>query len=111
VGFNKGRATIEGNAIPMAALVNALQPRVDRPVIDKTGLMGLFDVKLEWTPGTEAPPLPFGPNPNAPPPAPPDDSAISIFTAVQEQLGLRLDGAKGPVEVVVIDNAQKPSEN
>jgi uncharacterized protein (TIGR03435 family) len=110
MGFVNGRATFEGNAIPIATLVNTLQQRVERPVIDKTSLNGLFDIKLEWTPGAEATPLPFGPNPNAPPP-PPDDSAVTIFTAVQEQLGLRLEGARRPIEVVVIDSAQKPTEN
>ena len=92
--------------MPLSVLVNTLH----RPVIDKTGLTGLFDIKLEWVPGAEQPPGPFGPNPNAPPP-PALEDAVSIFTALQEQLGLRLESAKGPLEVVVIDTAQKPSEN
>jgi uncharacterized protein (TIGR03435 family) len=103
--------TFEGSAIPIQPLLTTIQNMVDRPVIDKTGLSGLFDIKLEWVPGAEAPPSPFGPNPNAPPPPPPDDAATSIYTALQEQLGLRLESAKGPVEVVVIDSAQKPAEN
>ena len=103
--------TFEGSAIPVQTLLGALQGMVDRPVIDKTGLTGLFDIKLQWLPGAEAPPSPFGPNPNAPPPPPPDGSAPTIYTALQEQLGLRLESSKGPVEVVVIDSAQKPAEN
>src|SRR5215471_10857165 len=107
-GIAGGRFTFQGSAIPVATLVNALQQRVDRPVIDKTGLKGLFDIKLEWTPGAEAPPSPFGPNPNGPPPPPVDDSAPTIFTAIQEKLGLRLESSKGPVDVVVIESAEKP---
>src|SRR5262249_44801107 len=108
-GITNGRFTFEGSAIPISMLVNSLQQRVDRPVIDKTGLTGLFDIKLEWVPGAEAPPLPFTQNPDAPPPPPVDGP--SIFTAIQEQLGLRLESAKGPTEVVVIDSVQKPTEN
>src|SRR5262249_44754853 len=110
-GITNGRMTFQGSAIPVTTLVNMLQQRVDRPVIDKTGLKGLFEIKLEWTPGAEAPPSPFGPNLNGPPPPPLDDSAPTIFTAIQEQLGLRLEGARGPVDVIVIDSAEKPSDN
>jgi uncharacterized protein (TIGR03435 family) len=70
---------------------------VDRPVIDRTELNGNYDYKLTWTPG-------FGGAGN-------DSEAVSVFTALQEQLGLRLDPQKGPVEVVIIDHAEKPSEN
>ena len=102
--------TFEGSAITVSVLLNTLQGALDRPVIDKTGLTGLFDIKLEWVPGAEAPPSPFGPNPNAPPAGSPADGP-TIFTSIQEQLGLRLEGARGPLEVVVIDSAQKPAEN
>jgi uncharacterized protein (TIGR03435 family) len=67
-----------------------------RPVLDKTGLAGEFHFELEY----------------APPDAPPGDSpAPAVFTAVQEQLGLRLDSARVPAEVIVIDRAERPSEN
>jgi uncharacterized protein (TIGR03435 family) len=67
-----------------------------RPVVDRTGLGGEFDFQLEF----------------APPDAPAaDSSAPSVFTAVQEQLGLKLETAKVPAEIVVIDRAEKPSEN
>jgi uncharacterized protein (TIGR03435 family) len=66
-------------------------------VLDQTGLRGLYGVNLEWTPGVEA-------NPDAPGP--------SIFTALHEQLGLKLEARKGPIEVLVIDHAEKvPTDN
>jgi uncharacterized protein (TIGR03435 family) len=108
-GSINGRMTFEGSAVMVSVLVNTLQQLLDRPLTDKTGLTGLFDIKLEWIPGAEAPPGPFSPNPDAPP-SPPVDGP-SIFTAIQEQLGLRLEGSRGPVEVVAIDSAQKPAEN
>jgi len=108
-GSINGRMMFEGSAVPVSVLVNTLQQLLDRPVFDKTGLSGFFDIKLEWIPGAEAPPSPFSPNPDAPPPPPVDGP--SIFTAIQEQLGLRLEGSRAPVEVVVIDSAQKPAEN
>ena len=67
-------------------------------VIDMTGLNGQFEFKLDWTPGDS--------------PATPDASAPTLFTAVQEQLGLKLESRKGPVDVVVVDHAEKtPTEN
>ena len=73
-----------------------------RPVIDKTGLTGLFVFKLQWTPDPIMPGL-DGPSPVSPGP--------SIFTAVQEQLGLRLEPQRAPVEFLVVDSAEKPSKN
>jgi len=79
-------------------------------VVDKTGLTGKYDFVLEWTPdigaGGGAPGLTDGPNASVPGvPGP------TIFTALQEQLGLKLESQKGPVENIVIDRAEKPSEN
>lgn len=71
---------------------------IDRPILDKTGLTGTYDIKLEATPE-------FRINRGA------DPGDISVFTAVQEQLGLKLEPTKGPVEVVVIDHVERPSEN
>ena len=86
--------------------------RLGRTVIDKTGLKGEYDFKLKWTPepgeeGLESLGLP----PVPPSPQPADTNGPSIFTAVQEQLGLKLESTKGPVDVLVIDHAEKPSEN
>jgi uncharacterized protein (TIGR03435 family) len=82
----------------MAQLANQFSKRngVDRPVIDKTGLSGGYDYKLEWGDYGAA---------NA------DADVVSIFTAIQDQLGLKLEPAKAPVEVLVVDFAAKPSEN
>ena len=78
---------------------------VDRQVIDRTGLTGLYDLTLKWTP--EAIPSLLGLPPAPLPPADPD--APNIFTALQEQLGLKLEAGRGPVEVIVIDRLEKPT--
>ena len=96
-----------------AGLAFQLSVQLGRTVIDKTGLTGEYDFTLVWSPepgqgGLEAIGLP--PDPNLPPP-PTDLNRPSIFNAVQEQLGLRLESQKGPVEMIIIDSAEKPSEN
>src|SRR5262249_28618304 len=102
-----GRGNFEANAVPFETLVTALSQELGRTVINKTNLKGRYDIKLQWTPEqVQGPVAPGGPD--APPP---DASGPSIFTAIQEQLGLRLESTKGPVEVLVIDSVQKPSEN
>jgi uncharacterized protein (TIGR03435 family) len=74
---------------------------LDRPVVDRTGIAGLFDIHLEFS-GAEITAAAGGVD---------DNAAPSIFTAVQEQLGLRLSPDTGPVEVLVIDHVEKPSAN
>lgn len=99
-------ARMEGGKVPMAEFVRMLSTVLDRPVIDKTGFNGLFDLKLEFLPdeiSTALPPPP--PGTQGP------DSSPSILIALQEQLGLRLESAKGPVDVIVIDQVEKPSAN
>jgi len=73
---------------------------LDRPVLDRTGLTGVYNFSLEWTPD-----LPPSDNP------PPDRTGPSIFTAVQEQLGLKLEKQKAPVDMFIIDHVEKPSGN
>jgi uncharacterized protein (TIGR03435 family) len=102
--------SISGTGMSMAELGTALSNALQRPVIDKTGLAGMFDVHVEWTadqstPGFVAPGLPPAPQGQA------DPNAKSIFTAIQEQLGLKLESTKGPVEFLVIDRLERPSEN
>ena len=100
--------TIQGGTRPLPMLAAALSTVVGRPVADRTGLAGNFDVTLEWTPDPVAPSL-FGRDTAPTQPAAPTDDAVSIFTAIQEQLGLRLSPTQGPVEVVVIDAVERPS--
>jgi uncharacterized protein (TIGR03435 family) len=89
--------------ITMGQLAGTLTGILHRKVIDKTGLAGNYDMDLKWTPDTLEHPLQ---NTDAPVDAPP-----TIFTAVEEQLGLKLESAKGPVETLVLDHADMPSEN
>jgi len=89
----------------MPQLATLLSGILRRPVLDQTGLSGVYEFTLEWTPEVGQT------GPDATPPAPANPGAPSIFTAVQEQLGLKLDAAKAPVEVIAVDNAEKPSEN
>lgn len=81
------------------------------PVADNTGIEGSFDVSLQWTPDPSSQPLLT--KSGAPAPPPPSDAAAgpSIFTALQEKLGLKLDARKVPIEIIVIDHANRPSEN
>jgi len=100
-----GRGSLEAVAMDINNIVQTLSNLLGRTVVNKTGLKGLFDAKLTWTPDAAL----QGPaGPDAPPV---DPSGPSIFTAIQEQLGLKLDSAKGPVDVIVIDSVQRPSEN
>lgn len=94
-------------------LAYQLSLQLGREVIDKTGLSGKYDFDMEWAPepgqgGLESIGLP--PDPNFRPP-PVDPNLPSIFTAVQQQLGLRLDSAKASFDMVFIDSVEKPSEN
>lgn len=89
--------------ITMADLASLITPWVDRPVIDRTGLVGVFDVDVE---GVEVkPPGPFGPSYR------PSDTTASIFTTVQSQLGLRLEPVTAPIEVLIVERAEKPYWN
>ena len=81
---------------------------LNRLVVDRTGLEGAFDISLRFTPDNMPP---FGPG-GGPPGLPPiDPNGPSIFTAVQEQLGLKLESQRGPVEVLVIDRLNPPTED
>lgn len=94
----------------MGDFANIMQSAVlDRPVVDQTSLDGKYDFLLKWTPD-ETQFTSFGPRPPQPqsnnPDAPPD-----LFTAIQQQLGLKFESTKAPVDVLVIDKIEKPSEN
>jgi uncharacterized protein (TIGR03435 family) len=96
-----------GNAATMPLFARMLSQRLDRLVVDSTGLSGRFDIQLHWTP--DAGEVPYGPGGNALPVT--DTYGPSIFSAVQEQLGLKLESATALVEFIVIDSVEKPSEN
>jgi uncharacterized protein (TIGR03435 family) len=85
----------------MGDLAVALQSLTGRPVVDRTTLGGMFDMELRWTPDVEArdPRAAGGPAP---------DDGPSIFTALQEQLGLKLDSGRGSTEVLVVDAVNRP---
>ena len=89
-----GKTSIEGSKASMASLADHLAGKAGRPVIDKTGLTGEYDFRLEWASEQAA-----------------DSTLPSLFTAIQEQLGLKLQPSKGPVDTLVIDHAEMPSEN
>lgn len=98
------RGEIIGHRISLAMLANQLSAVLGRPVIDKTGLKARYDVTLRWFPQDQYLP--------AEGTVPPEAKGPSIFAAVKDQLGLRLEAAKGPVEVLVIGSANKtPLEN
>ena len=101
--------------VTIKALSDALSRMMDRPVMDMTELKGTYDVNLEWVADENQPGL-FGPGPRRPEGAqeraPDRGEGPSIFTAVQEQLGLRLEARKSPVEILVVDHVEKtPTEN
>jgi uncharacterized protein (TIGR03435 family) len=92
----RAEISIQGCA-SMTVLGEELAENLGRVVIDKTGLDGRYDIDLKWTPADSA--------------TSSSDSGPSIFTALQEQLGLKLESQKGPVQVLVIDHVEQPSAN
>jgi uncharacterized protein (TIGR03435 family) len=103
--FNPSHGWLASARLPIDSLARTLSEVLGRTVIDKTGLIGNFDIHLEYAPDENQLAL-FPSDPVAPP-----NDGPAIFVAVQEQLGLKLESQKGPVEVLVIDKAEKPSEN
>ena len=98
-GTNRSRGRIDGRNGSMLMLATVLSNFLGRPVVDRTGLTGTYTYKLEYSQDA-------GPDGN-----PPDLSFPSIFTALQEQLGLKLESQRVPFEIIVIDRAEKPSAN
>lgn len=93
-----GLTEIAGTNTPLENLVKSLAGQLNRTVLDQTGMAARYDFRVSFTPNLEAAPQS-------------DTTGPSLFTALEEQLGLRLESKKGPVEVLVIDSAQKPSAN
>jgi uncharacterized protein (TIGR03435 family) len=113
-GFLQGQGVSIGNGHSpewhSASLVHLLSWQLGRPVIDKTGLTAKYDFTLQWTPDQSAPTF-SGPGGGGPDSSTSSESGPSIFTAIQEQLGLKLESQKGAVEILVIDHVERPSEN
>jgi len=91
-GAAVGTGTLRSRGLTMARLAGELAGQVGRRVRDETGLAGAFDLELEWTPGFQA-------------------DGASLFTALQEQLGLKLEPRVGPVDVLVIESVERPIDN
>ena len=108
-----GTGILTGQGVPIVFLVRMLsQQQLGHPVLDKTELTGKYDFTLQWTPEENRAPMFKGTRDGGQgPDNPADSSGPSIFTAIQEQLGLKLEAQKGPAEVLVIDHVERPSEN
>jgi uncharacterized protein (TIGR03435 family) len=94
--WNSNRGVLTANRISMDYFASILSGVMERPVKDATGLKAVYELKLEWAPENAATESSFAP---------------SIFTALQEQLGLKLETTKAPIETLVIDRAERPAEN
>jgi uncharacterized protein (TIGR03435 family) len=97
-GIQRACGQMTGTGTSMANLTGYLSRELGRPVQDRTELSARYDFHVDWTPDS-------GPCPGSATDGP------SLFTALQEQLGLKLESAKGPVEVIVIDSVEKPDDN
>jgi uncharacterized protein (TIGR03435 family) len=89
---SKGVSFFLAGDIPMATIAQALVGASGRPVIDRTNLTGRYDISLDWASG-------------------PDIDSVPVFTAVQEQLGLKLESTTAPLDVVVIESVERPTAN
>jgi uncharacterized protein (TIGR03435 family) len=90
----------QGGGIDLGRFAENLSDIVQRTVLDKTGIKGIYDINLKWTPEDEPASADAG-----------GEGGASVFTALQEQVGLKLESGKGPVETLVIDHADLPSQN
>jgi uncharacterized protein (TIGR03435 family) len=98
-GYMTSDGEVDANGIAIEGLVSMLTGQTERKVIDKTGLKGKYSFTLKWTPDAEAGS------------ATGDDAKVGLLTALEEQLGLKLEAGKGPVEYLIVDHVEKPSAN
>jgi uncharacterized protein (TIGR03435 family) len=105
--IDQGLGVLSVRNATMADFASHMQGVLDRQMVDQTGLTGKYDFMLKWTPDESQ----YGGR--VKPPAPTEDSTAppDLFTAIQEQIGLRLESTKAPVDVLVIDHADHPSPN
>ena len=110
-GPNCGANTLTGrftsNGLPLGPFISLLAPVVGRVVVDRTGLTGSWDLDVEFTPE----PVGGAAGVPVPPAAPVSADAPSLVTALEEQLGLKLESTRGPVDVIVIESISRPTEN
>jgi uncharacterized protein (TIGR03435 family) len=93
------------DGIRLSRFLTLLEPMAQRKITDKTGLDGTYDIDLEYLPDRGPQ---FGPPPGTPAPV---IETPALLTALQDQLGLKLESTRGPVEIVVIDSAEVPAPN
>jgi uncharacterized protein (TIGR03435 family) len=108
-GFTMNAGRIMGGGFPLTEFANLLSQPMQRVVVDRTGLSGNWDFELTFAPDQSQ--LPPGPPPPGATLPNVDPNAPALVTAIEEQLGLRLRSARGPVEVLVIDRVERPTEN
>jgi uncharacterized protein (TIGR03435 family) len=110
-----GKGHLKGTHVDMRFLCVHLSRQVDRTVVDETGLNDSYDFELNWIPDSRPSRLPSAPDAQTPPregeSAPPQSDGPSIFTAIQEQLGLKLEAKRGQVAFYTIEHAEKASGN
>jgi uncharacterized protein (TIGR03435 family) len=105
-GMRVAPGAVLGGGFPITQLATTLSQLVGRSVVDRTGLSGEYDIELKFAPDQ----MPIGLPPKLDVPLPPlDPNGPSIFTALQEQLGLKLESSKDAVDVLVIDHAEPPT--
>ena len=102
----KGCGHLAGTRLTLDTIATVLSRQLDRDVLNRTELPGKYDFELDWTPDSGPCPVTDATGTSTEPPVRP-----SLFTAIQQQLGLRLESAKGPVEMLVIDHVEHPSDN
>jgi uncharacterized protein (TIGR03435 family) len=100
---NVGPNLLKARNTSLAQLAGMLSVKLDRPIQDQTGTGGVFNFEMKWTPEAGPPQM----TPGGPPEAAADPTGPSLFTALQEQLGLKLEARKVPVQVLVIDHAER----
>jgi uncharacterized protein (TIGR03435 family) len=94
--YNGHRGMIDDQGVTLSVFAEHLASQVGRPVVDKTDLDGRYDITLKWTPEDRTDL---------------SEPTVSLFTALEEQLGLKLEATKGPIQILVIDHLEKPSDN
>ena len=104
-GMRMGPHEVSASGVPLVQFTQVLSQLTQRIVVDRTGLTGNFDIDLTFTPDR----MPQGPPPPGVPLPSIDPNGPSLFTALQEQLGLKLDSERAPVEVLVIDHVERPT--